>query len=255
MGQLLASSALGGTPAPRRVPAPAGRSHRERGRRRTSPAASPADRRLDHAAQRLAARTNAAAWACVTRSWTARGRIGAYSLTNNARSRAQPRGCPSRYPCTSTASNRYAVAWRCRGPSPVAGVNTRAICAAARSAPAACARCGVREGSPVDQRHRCPWVDCGRVGFGWLRMVCNDATLRIRRTLQMLPNPYASRRRQRSRACGAPGGGLGVELTRSPEGVSQPGAACVRAAYAAVRFPRFGAGDQAIRLIWPFELR
>ncbi len=193
MGQLRASSALGGTPAPRRVPAPAGRSHRQRGRRRTSPAASPADRRLDHAAQRLAARTNAAAWACVTRSWTARGRIGPYRLTNNARSRATPRVCPRRYPCTPTASNRHAVAWRCRRLSPVAGVNTRAICAAARSAPAACARCAVREGGPVDRRHRHPWVARGRVGFGWLRMFCNDATLRIRRTLRLLPNPQGPR--------------------------------------------------------------
>jgi hypothetical protein len=79
--------------------------------------------------------------------------------------------------------------------SPVAGVNTRAICAAARSSPAPCARCAVREGGPVDQRHRRPWVDCGRVGFGWLLMFRNDATLRIRRTLRLLPYPYACRRR------------------------------------------------------------
>lgn len=52
-----------------------------------------------------------------------------------------------------------------------------------------------------------------------------------------------------------PGGPLGIELPRAPDGLAPRGAACIRAAYATVRFPRIGAGDQAIRLIWPFELR
>lgn len=52
-----------------------------------------------------------------------------------------------------------------------------------------------------------------------------------------------------------PAGDVGVMLTRRPAGVTTPGADCVRAAYAAVRFPRIGAGDQPVRLIWPFELR
>lgn len=53
----------------------------------------------------------------------------------------------------------------------------------------------------------------------------------------------------------APAGGSGVALTRMPEGVTASGAACVRDAFAAVRFPPIGAGDQAIRLVWPFALR
>ena len=53
----------------------------------------------------------------------------------------------------------------------------------------------------------------------------------------------------------APAGGTSAVVTRAPERVTAAGAACVREAYGALRFPRIGAGDQAIRLIWPFELR
>jgi len=50
------------------------------------------------------------------------------------------------------------------------------------------------------------------------------------------------------------GGATEAALTRSPAAVSSPGAACVRAAYAAVRVPRIGAGAREIRVTWPFGL-
>ena len=52
-----------------------------------------------------------------------------------------------------------------------------------------------REGAAGDRRQRRPWVESGRVGFGWLLMFCNSATLQIRRDLQAVPRCYAIRRR------------------------------------------------------------
>ena len=52
-----------------------------------------------------------------------------------------------------------------------------------------------------------------------------------------------------------PGGATAVALGRTPALLTAPGAACVRAAFAAVRFPRFGTGQGEVRLTLPFVLR